>query len=137
MSDRLEDIRARAEAEASKPDERDEPDEVLGAVARGWCWEANSHKEMDVDLAQAIAEEVRGLVARERSYLLDRLERAEALVKELETRGGPYCRWCGSLADWCEENIERTHGSCCKKCTHRLWRPETPFAALETGELHE
>jgi hypothetical protein len=31
---------------------------VRGAVARGWCAEANSHKEMDVDLAEAISQEV-------------------------------------------------------------------------------
>ena len=31
---------------------------VLEAVARGWCSEKNSHKEMDVDLGEAITDEV-------------------------------------------------------------------------------
>lgn len=29
-----------------------------GAVARGWCSDANSHKEMDSDLAEAIVDEL-------------------------------------------------------------------------------
>jgi hypothetical protein len=33
-------------------------DEILEAIARGWCHDKNSHKEMDSDLALAIAEEV-------------------------------------------------------------------------------
>jgi hypothetical protein len=31
---------------------------LLGAIARGWCSEKNSHKEMDSDLALAIFDEV-------------------------------------------------------------------------------
>jgi len=30
-------------------------EELLGAIARGWCSEKNSHKTMDPDLAIAIA----------------------------------------------------------------------------------
>ena len=33
-------------------------EEVCGAVARGWCSPENSSKEMDSDLATAIAKEV-------------------------------------------------------------------------------
>ena len=33
-------------------------EELLGAIARGWCSEKNSHKEMDSDLALAIFDEV-------------------------------------------------------------------------------
>ena len=33
-------------------------EELLGAIARGWCSEKNSHKEMDSDLAVAIFDEV-------------------------------------------------------------------------------
>ena len=33
-------------------------EEILGAVARGWCTEGNAHKEMDSDLATAIADEI-------------------------------------------------------------------------------
>ena len=33
-------------------------EELLGAIARGWCSKKNSHKEMDSDLALAIFDEV-------------------------------------------------------------------------------
>jgi len=33
-------------------------EELLGAIARGWCSEKNSHKTMDSDLALAIFDEV-------------------------------------------------------------------------------
>jgi hypothetical protein len=33
-------------------------EELLGAIARGWCSEKNSHKTMDSDLALAIFNEV-------------------------------------------------------------------------------
>ena len=33
-------------------------EELLGAIARGWCSEKNSHKTMDSDLAVAIFDEV-------------------------------------------------------------------------------
>lgn len=32
--------------------------QVIEAVARGWCHDANRHKEMDSDLANAIVAEV-------------------------------------------------------------------------------
>jgi len=37
-------------------------EEIRGAVARGWCAEVNEHKIMDVDLAEAIVEEIRKLL---------------------------------------------------------------------------
>jgi len=37
-------------------------DDLLGAVARGWGHSKNAHKEMDSDLALAIAEEVKSLL---------------------------------------------------------------------------
>lgn len=37
-------------------------DEIRAAVARGWCYEKNSGKCMDVDLAEAISQEVYKLV---------------------------------------------------------------------------
>lgn len=36
--------------------------ELMGAIARGWCAPANAQKEMDPELALAIAEEVRPLL---------------------------------------------------------------------------
>jgi hypothetical protein len=44
--------------------EQDEPvtwESVLGAVARGWCYEENANKTMDSELAVAIAKEVHAL----------------------------------------------------------------------------
>ncbi len=37
-------------------------EQILGAVARGWCHEKNSNKTMDSDLAFAIVEEVEVLI---------------------------------------------------------------------------
>jgi len=34
-------------------------EELLGAIARGWCSENNAHKTMDSDLALAIFDEVK------------------------------------------------------------------------------
>jgi hypothetical protein len=34
---------------------------ILGAVARGWCYEENANKTMDTELATAIAKEVHAL----------------------------------------------------------------------------
>lgn len=39
-------------------------EEIRGAVARGWCHDANQHKVMDPDLAIAISEEVEKALAR-------------------------------------------------------------------------
>lgn len=38
-------------------------EELIGAIARGWCHPVNEHKEMDTDLAEAINIEVRGLLS--------------------------------------------------------------------------
>ena len=35
-----------------------EKEQVMQAVARGWCHEKNSHKTMDSDLAMAITDEI-------------------------------------------------------------------------------
>ena len=35
-----------------------DPDLLIGAIARGWCATANSHKEVDPDLAISIALEL-------------------------------------------------------------------------------
>jgi len=37
-------------------------EEIAGAVARGWCSEKNSMKEMDSDLAWAIVEELKAIL---------------------------------------------------------------------------
>jgi hypothetical protein len=40
--------------------------EIRGAVARGWCADKNRDKEMDSDLAEAIAQEVLRMLEAER-----------------------------------------------------------------------
>jgi hypothetical protein len=50
--------------EALAKQEQGEPvawESVLGAVARGWCYEENANKTMDSELAVAIAKEVHAL----------------------------------------------------------------------------
>ncbi len=42
---------------------------ILGAIARGWCHEENATKEMDGDLAGAIADEVEKVIATLRAEL--------------------------------------------------------------------
>ena len=39
-------------------------EELLGAIARGWCSEKNSHKTMNSDLALAIFDEVEQQIKR-------------------------------------------------------------------------
>lgn len=48
------------EAQLAKPDEWES---LLGAIARGWCYEENANKTMDTELALAIAKEVSALYA--------------------------------------------------------------------------
>jgi hypothetical protein len=57
-----EEVKALEEALAKQ--EQGEPvawESVLGAVARGWCYEENANKTMDSELAVAIAKEVHAL----------------------------------------------------------------------------
>lgn len=49
-------------------------EELLGAIARGWCSKENEHKIMDPELALAIADEVMPLIARVRTETLDAVE---------------------------------------------------------------
>ncbi len=37
-------------------------EQIMGAVARGWCHDKNSHKRMDPDLAIAITDEIETLL---------------------------------------------------------------------------
>jgi len=37
-------------------------EEIIGAIARGWCSEKNSSKTMDSDLAMAIADEIKAIL---------------------------------------------------------------------------
>jgi len=37
-------------------------EEIIGAIAKGWCSEKNSSKTMDSDLAMAIADEIKAIL---------------------------------------------------------------------------
>ena len=66
-----------------------------------------------------------------KSDLRAQLTQREAELAALpEKVRGRYCSACGSLDDWCEANIESTHGACCKRCTHGRERPDFPFGPL-------
>lgn len=59
--------------------------EIRGTVARGWTHESTEHKEMDIVLAEAIAEEVAALLTTTKA-------RITALEEAL--------RWCSGSADF-------------------------------------
>ena len=47
---------------------------IRGAVARGWCSPENSHKELDVVLAEAISQEVEKLLNDVVAYCIAEIE---------------------------------------------------------------
>ena len=55
--------RAAVLADRAEREERLTPEAIIQAVTRGWCHPKNSHKQMDADLAEAIAAEVFNLNA--------------------------------------------------------------------------
>jgi hypothetical protein len=60
-------------------------EDIRQAVARGWCSEANQHKEMDVHLAEAIAQEVSAMLERPLAMLHEdglRIDALEAFVNK-------------------------------------------------------
>jgi len=53
--------------------------EIMGAVARGWCTKENENKEKDVTLATAIADEILKL-----RWQITVSERKNKMIKELK-----------------------------------------------------
>ncbi len=47
-----------------------EKEDILGALARGYCWPLNSHKVLDPDLAEAMCEEIINLLKRKANILV-------------------------------------------------------------------
>jgi len=86
------------EEKQAQADEEELVEEIRGAVARGWCAEANEHKIMDLDLAEAITEEIRKLLKGKAS-----IRRGEIghYVYAIQTCGTlPACNLCiDSLAE--------------------------------------
>ncbi len=62
-------------------------EEIRGAVARGWCAPANSHKVMDGDLAEAISQEILTLIGSNRE-----IEQPTTFLGELERLVNKYSR---------------------------------------------
>ena len=67
---------------------------VLGAVARGWCYEENANKTMDSELAVAIAKEVHALCTTQRTWVgltnEERLKLYRKFEDYLESDGWEY-----------------------------------------------
>lgn len=61
------------------------PEEIKGAVARGWCTPENEHKEMDTELAFAIADEILDLLLADRTPYLGCATTLELII-ELHAR---------------------------------------------------
>lgn len=68
-------------------------DEIIGAVARGWCHPVNEHKQMDADLAYAIVDEIEKLNEIEQPML--GLATTLQLLEELTARAeiGGYAQY--------------------------------------------
>jgi hypothetical protein len=81
----------------------------LGAIARGWCHEKNANKEMDSDLAMAIATEVKTLYATP-PQLEDRnfCPRCGKRTKDIHTCTPPQRTWVG-LTDEEIKKISKKH----------------------------
>ena len=81
------------------------------------------------------------LIAQDVENALIQLAQRDAELEALREKvAGRYCAHRGNLDDWCEANIESTHGACCKRCTHNRSRPEFPFADLsdnQEGDAYE
>lgn len=121
----------------------DEPKEgheaLLGAVARGWCHEINAHKEMDVELAVAIAQEVKnlyGLPSRSQAdepghvKLPTSADEAELMAKVgmkwLEDNAPERLR----QADEKEEPVAWVHGCHMQGNNVELWLPNCPSCGM-------
>ncbi len=68
---------------------------VRGAVVRGWCAPLNEHKEMDIDLAEAIAQQVMALapsptyierLQREHEEVIHAAQQALSEIEKLQQR---------------------------------------------------
>ena len=106
--------------------------EVLQALARGFCAEKNSHKQMDADLCNAMADEVMALAhlaAKERS---------------VQERGDPMNNWLMKPSiEWLENAEHGENQDRCKMIAamlRDLWRGSelkvtiTINAAVSKGE---
>ena len=100
---------------------------LLGAIARGWCHEKNANKEMDSDLAMAIATEVKTLYTtppqlEERNFC----PRCGKRTKDIHTCTPPQRTW----VDLTEEEI-------LAEIQITTYRPVTSFARAIEAKLKE
>lgn len=88
----------------SNPNEVSMKEEIMQAVARGWCSKENEHKEMDVILASAIAGEVQKIYFEKNNMQLvaimtATLQNTESTIKERLPKDHEY--WTVAYGDVC------------------------------------
>ena len=66
-------------------------EEIMGAVARGWCSKENEHKEMDSVLAIAISEEVSKAVTQHLSGVVEACDDVAEQLRIVQLTGGFGC----------------------------------------------
>jgi hypothetical protein len=87
--------------------EKQEPvawESILGAVARGWCYEENANKTMDSDLAVAIAKEVQALYTTPQPQFGDTSAAYMVGVQD----GKKQREWVGLTDEEIEEGIKQS-----------------------------
>ena len=103
----------------SKPEQ--EPvawESLLGAVARGWCYEENANKTMDSDLAVAIAKEVQALYTtppqrkepEQEEYLSKAYRLANELRCHLAITPAPQRTWVGLTEEELQKILQEVSG---------------------------
>lgn len=75
---------------------------IREAVARGWCSDGNTHKEMDAELAEAIVQEVRQSIARQPQ------ERGEAVAWGVAGKDDGFIWTVAESKQQAERNAEQT-----------------------------
>jgi len=101
---------------------------ILGAVARGWCYEENANKTMDSDLAVAIAKEMQALYTTPQPQRDTWKNAAIRLGEELSSVGpdGYYNMTAEQWLDWAMDQQPRG-----KNSLPQPQRDEAPAKAVE------
>lgn len=79
-------------------------EELRGAVARGWCAPVNAHKVMDVDLGEAIVQEVLAFAAEQQRVGAERM-REFILTEHEPVHGTQLCRCGHKLNDYNSDDV--------------------------------
>lgn len=85
-------------------------EDVMGAVARGWCSDENSSKTMDEDLAMAITDEIMKLpgIAAPMPTTKEAVSRVAAIIaaKAFQKHGEEICQFIKTFPSSAESNYE-------------------------------